>query len=90
MLPPGAPVGTLLRAWRRRRRLSREELALDAEISPRHLSFVETGRAQPSRAMTLHLSEELDVPLDRGAMLLRPQAAQPRAESAEACARRDP
>src|SRR5262245_12209531 len=71
MLRPRAPVGTLLREWRRRRRLSQEGLALDAEISPRHLSFVETGRAQPSRAMILHLSEELDVPLrDRNALLL--------------------
>ena len=71
MLRPSAPVGTLLREWRRRRRLSQEELALDAEISPRHLSFVETGRAQPSRAMILHLSEELDVPLrDRNALLV--------------------
>src|SRR5262249_5357466 len=71
MLRPSAPVGTLLRECRRRRRLSQQELALDAEISPRHLSFVETGRAQPSRAMILHLSEELDVPLrDRNALLV--------------------
>lgn len=60
---PGAPVGALLREWRQRRRLSQLDLALDADISPRHLSFVETGRAQPSREMLLHLAEELDVPL---------------------------
>ena len=56
-------VGTLLREWRQRRRLTQMDLALEAEISPRHLSFVETGRAQPSREMLLHLSEELEVPL---------------------------
>jgi len=57
------PVGEQLRGWRVRRRLSQLELALEAEISARHLSFVETGRARPSRDMVLHLSEELDVPL---------------------------
>jgi len=51
------PVGILLREWRQRRRLTQMDLALDAEVSPRHLSFVETGRAQPSREMLLHLSE---------------------------------
>lgn len=64
------PVGRLLRDWRQRRRLSQLDLALDAEISSRHLSFVETGRAQPSRDMLLHLAERLDVPLrDRNVML---------------------
>jgi len=57
------PVGTLLREWRQRRRLTQLDLALEADISARHLSFVETGRAQPSREMLLHLSEELEVPL---------------------------
>ncbi|HYY59876.1 MAG TPA: helix-turn-helix transcriptional regulator [Burkholderiales bacterium] len=57
------PVGELLRHWRERRRLTQLDLALEAEISPRHLSFVETGRAQPSREMLLHLSQELDIPL---------------------------
>jgi transcriptional regulator with XRE-family HTH domain len=57
------PVGTLLREWRQRRRLTQLDLALDADISPRHLSFVETGRSQPSREMLLHLSEELEIPL---------------------------
>jgi len=65
------PVGFLLREWRQRRRLSQLGLALDAEVSAKHLSFVETGRAQPSRAMVLRLAERLDVPLrERNALLL--------------------
>jgi transcriptional regulator with XRE-family HTH domain len=65
------PVGTLLREWRQRRRLTQLDLALDADISPRHLSFVETGRAQPSREMLLHLSEELEIPLrERNTLLV--------------------
>lgn len=64
------PVGALLREWRQRRRLSQLDLAMDADISTRHLSYVETGRATPSRAMVLHLAEQLDVPLrERNAML---------------------
>jgi transcriptional regulator with XRE-family HTH domain len=64
-------VGDLLREWRERRRLSQMALALDAEVSTRHLSFLETGRARPSREMLLRLSEHLSVPLrDRNAMLL--------------------
>lgn len=57
------PVGEHIREWRQRRRLSQLDLALDAEISTRHLSFLETGRAQPSREMVLHLAEQLDIPL---------------------------
>ncbi|ANI18071.1 helix-turn-helix domain-containing protein [Pseudomonas citronellolis] len=57
------PVGALLRQWRQRRRLSQLDLACDADISTRHLSFVETGRALPSREMLLHLAEQLDIPL---------------------------
>jgi transcriptional regulator with XRE-family HTH domain len=60
-LPPS--VGSLLREWRQRRRLSQLELALDAEVSTRHLSCVETGRAQPSREMVLRLADRLAVPL---------------------------
>jgi transcriptional regulator with XRE-family HTH domain len=52
-----------LRQWRERRRLSQLELALDAEISARHLSFVETGRSSPSREMVLRLADQLEVPL---------------------------
>jgi transcriptional regulator with XRE-family HTH domain len=64
-------VGALLREWRERRRLSQLDLSCDAGISTRHLSFLETGRAQPSREMLLHLAEELKVPLRaRNAMLL--------------------
>ncbi len=57
------PVGDLLRDWRQRRRRSQLDLALDAEVSARHISFVETGRAQPSREMLLRLAEHLEVPL---------------------------
>ena len=64
-------VGAMLREWRQRRRLSQLELALEAGISSRHLSFVETGRSRPSADMVLHLAEELDVPLrDRNTLLL--------------------
>jgi transcriptional regulator with XRE-family HTH domain len=64
-------VGGHLRAWRQRRRLSQLDLACDADISTRHLSFLETGRALPSRQMVLRLAEQLDVPLrDRNVMLV--------------------
>ncbi|MEA2297272.1 MAG: hypothetical protein QOF77_208 [Solirubrobacteraceae bacterium] len=64
-------VGTLLRDWRRRRRLSQLDLALEAGVSARHLSFVETGRSRPSPEMVLLLAEHLDVPLrDRNQLLL--------------------
>jgi len=56
-------AGSLLKIWRERRRKSQLDLALDAEISTRHLSFVETGRARPSREMILLLAEHLEVPL---------------------------
>ena len=56
-------VGHLLRDWRTRRRMSQLDLANEAGISARHLSFVETGRSQPSRGMVLLLADELDVPL---------------------------
>jgi transcriptional regulator with XRE-family HTH domain len=66
-----AAFGPRLRAWRERRRLSQLALALDAGISQRHLSFVESGRAVPSRDMVLLLAEQLDVPLrERNALLL--------------------
>lgn len=65
------PVGRLLRDWRRRRRRSQLDLALDAGVSARHLSFVETGRSQPSRSMVLLLADQLEVPLrDRNQLLL--------------------
>jgi transcriptional regulator with XRE-family HTH domain len=66
-----ARVGPLLRDWRQRRRLSQLGLALDAGVSARHLSFVETGRSRPSPEMIIHLAEQLDVPLrDRNQLLL--------------------
>jgi transcriptional regulator with XRE-family HTH domain len=66
-----ARVGSLLRDWRRRRRLSQLDLALEAGVSARHVSFVETGRSRPSPEMVLHLAEQLDVPLrDRNGLLL--------------------
>src|SRR5262249_43200546 len=65
------PVGQLLREWRERRRLSQLDLAIQADISARHLSFVETGRSQPTAAMILRLTEQLDVPLrERNTLLL--------------------
>jgi transcriptional regulator with XRE-family HTH domain len=64
-------VGELLRDWRHRRRLSQLGLAVEADVSARHLSFVESGRAKPSREMLLHLAEHLDVPLrERNVWLL--------------------
>jgi transcriptional regulator with XRE-family HTH domain len=65
------PVGTLLRDWRQRRRLTQLDLALDAGVSARHLSFLETGRSRPSSEMVLHLAEQLEVPLrERNQLLL--------------------
>jgi transcriptional regulator with XRE-family HTH domain len=64
------PIGGLLREWRQRRRLSQLDLALEADISTRHLSFLETGRSQPSRDMVLHLAERLEVPLRERNLLL--------------------
>src|SRR5262245_65600996 len=57
-----SPFGRLLRQWRERRRLSQLALAVDAEISTRHLSFIETGRAHPSREMVLLLARVLEIP----------------------------
>lgn len=67
---PGG-VGPLLRRWRESRHLSQLELALEAQVSARHISFLETGRAEPSREMLLTLSNVLDVPLrERNFLLL--------------------
>jgi transcriptional regulator with XRE-family HTH domain len=64
-------AGNLLREWRQRRRLSQLDLAIVANVSSRHLSFVETGRSRPTSQMILHLAEHLDVPLrDRNTLLL--------------------
>src|SRR5580700_9482757 len=63
-------VGDHLREWRQRRHLSQLDLAGDAEVSARHLSFVETGRAAPSRDMVLRLAERLEVPMRERNVLL--------------------
>jgi transcriptional regulator with XRE-family HTH domain len=64
-------IGALLRDWRQRRRMSQLDLALEAGVSARHVSFVETGRSRPSAEMVVQLAEHLDVPLrDRNALLL--------------------
>ncbi|MGO2110313.1 MAG: helix-turn-helix domain-containing protein [Pseudoclavibacter sp.] len=66
-----APVGTLLRTWRERRRLSQQELSNRSQVSTRHLSRVETGKAHPTPQMLLRLSDFLDVPLrERNVLLL--------------------
>ena len=65
------PVGVLLRHWREQRRLSQLDLATRTEVSARHVSFVETGRSKPTRAMLLKLCEQLDIPLrERNSVLL--------------------
>jgi len=64
------PVGDHLREWRQRRRMSQLDLACEADISTKHLSFLETGRSLPSRDMVLHLAERLDVPLRERNVLL--------------------
>ncbi|MEW1778739.1 helix-turn-helix transcriptional regulator [Streptomyces sp. NPDC086777] len=70
-VPGDQGVGPLLRAWRERRRVSQLELALRADSSARHISFVETGRSRPSEEMVLRLAEHLDVPVrERNALLL--------------------
>ncbi|MBU8896383.1 transcriptional regulator [Corallococcus sp. H22C18031201] len=71
MAPRSRPVGELLRKWRQQRGISQMELALRAEVSTRHISFMETGRSIPSREMILHLAEELEIPLrDRNGLLV--------------------
>ncbi|MCZ0962663.1 helix-turn-helix domain-containing protein [Paracoccus benzoatiresistens] len=71
MTVPLPSIGELLRLWRERRRFSQLALALDAGISQRHLSFVESGRSRPSREVVLRLAEQLQVPLrEQNAMLV--------------------
>lgn len=77
------PVGQLLREWRTARRLSQLDLALAAEVSTRHLSCVETGKAQPSREMLMRLADALEMPLrERNALLLAAGYAARYAETA--------
>lgn len=64
-------LGEIVKTWRSRRRMSQLDLALEADISSRHLSFIETGRSRPTRSMVLRIADQLDIPLrDRNAMLL--------------------
>ncbi|MGW1296440.1 helix-turn-helix domain-containing protein [Streptomyces sp. NPDC002533] len=68
---PDTGVGALLRDWREQRRISQLELALRADSSARHISFIETGRSRPSEDMVLRLAEQLDVPVrERNALLV--------------------
>jgi transcriptional regulator with XRE-family HTH domain len=98
-------VGALLQYWRKARQLSQLALATQAQISSRHLCFVETGRANPSRDMVLLLADTLDVPLrERNALLLaagfaplypsqsstRPPSAPSGRRSTRSCASRSP
>jgi len=77
------PIGDQLRQWRERRRLSQLNLAGQADVSTRHLSYVETGRSQPSRDLILRLAEQLDLPLrERNHLLLAGGYAPIYAESA--------
>ena len=83
MRSPAPTVGEMIRDWRLRRRMTQMDLALEAEISTRHLSFLETGRRAPSREMVLRLAEQLDAPLRaRNAMLLAAGFAPAFAENA--------
>ncbi|MEP7021207.1 MAG: helix-turn-helix transcriptional regulator [Pseudonocardiales bacterium] len=68
---PTRPIGELLREWRERRRLSQLDLSIQADVSTRHLSFVETGRSRPTSEMILRLTDQLEVPLrERNSLLL--------------------
>ncbi|AWL85156.1 MULTISPECIES: helix-turn-helix domain-containing protein [Streptomyces] len=68
---PDTEVGPLLRDWREQRRISQLELALRADSSARHISFIETGRSRPSEDMVLRLAEHLDIPVrERNALLV--------------------
>src|SRR5215471_11944315 len=70
-LDEGASAGALLREWRERRNLTQRQVASQSAVSARHLSFIETGRAHPSREMVLHLADRFDVPLrERNRLLL--------------------
>ncbi len=68
----------MLKEWRKRRRLSQLDLAMEAEVSARHISFLETGRARPSPEMILHLSDVMDVPLDARNQMMKAVGFAPR------------
>jgi transcriptional regulator with XRE-family HTH domain len=70
-MSPASPFGALLRHWRRDRGRSQLDLAIEAETSPRHVSFIETGRSRPGRELVLRLAEALELPLrDRNELLV--------------------
>ena len=95
-------AGELIRFWRTRRGLSQLELSLDANVSTKHLSFVETGRSKPSRQLLVHLAQHLDLPIaERNRLLLAGgfappylelpydgEVMQPLRESLDGCSRR--
>jgi transcriptional regulator with XRE-family HTH domain len=75
-------AGELIRFWRTQRRLTQLELALDANVSTKHLSFVETGRSQPSRQLLIHLAQHLDLPIvERNRLLLAAASHRPTSNS---------
>jgi DNA-binding XRE family transcriptional regulator len=79
-------VGELVRFWRTQRRLTQMELALDANLSTKHLSFVETGRSRPSRQLPVHLAQHLDLPIaERNRLLLAGGFAPPPEKPLVAC-----
>lgn len=76
--PAAGRFGPLLRRWRQTRRLSQLDLAVEAEVSSKHVSFLETGRSTPSRQMVLRLADVLDVPLRHRNTLLQAAGFSPR------------
>ena len=75
-------VGELVRFWRTQRRLTQMELALEANLSNKHLSFVETGRSHPSRQLLVHLAQHLDLPIaERNRLLLAGASRRPTSSS---------
>lgn len=76
-----APFGPVLKEWRQRRRMSQLDLGLSADVSARHISFLETGRSRPSRGMVLRLCDELDMPRAARNQLLLAAGLSPAYES---------
>jgi transcriptional regulator with XRE-family HTH domain len=75
-------VGELIRFWRTQRRLTQMELAMGANLSTKHLSFVETGRSRPSRQLLVHLAQQLDLPIaERNRLLLAGALLRPTSSS---------
>lgn len=72
------PYPGMLKEWRKRRRMSQLDLAVEAEVSARHISFLETGRSRPSPDMILHLSEVMNLPVDTRNQMMRAEGFAPR------------